>query len=85
MSRHSRLFQRLEQGIGRLIVHVLGVLDDKDAHRTFERAKVRLAFEFAHRPHANDVVVRSHHCHVSVLAPNHSFLVVVGAGEHWKG
>ena len=83
MRSWRRLFESLEQRIRSLIVHVFGVFDDENARRAFERTKVRLAFKFAHRFHANDLLVRPNHRNICVLAPDHSF-PVIGRLSKWR-
>src|SRR5688572_30037816 len=85
MCRGLRLFERLQQSVGGLVVHVIGVFDDEKPARTLERAEVGFTFEFTYRSDADDLFVGPHHCDVRVLAPNQPSLIIVVVIEGWKG
>jgi hypothetical protein len=79
--RGRRFFQSLQQGVGGLIVHVVGVFDDKDTRGAFEWPKVGFSFQLAHGFDPNNLLEWTHHCEVGVLAPDEPLLIVVVAGE----
>src|SRR5260370_34280261 len=84
MRSRSWLFEGFQQGTGCLIIHAVGIFDDKDACGAFEGPKVGFALQLAHHLHPDYVFERARHCYVSVLAPNYSLPVVLVAGEGRK-
>src|SRR5260221_9688869 len=80
----SWFFENFQQRVGRDVIHRVRILNDENTSSTFKRPEVGFALQLAHWFHSDDVFEGAGHRHVGVLAPNHSFPVVVIVAERWE-
>src|ERR1043165_8060862 len=65
-----RLFQRFQEGVGRLRIEPVSIVNDKDARATFIGAKVCLLLDLAHRPDSEETIKGARERNVRMIAPD---------------